>query len=321
MEFNDLTYYGVLAQELNFHRAAARLGISQPSLTRRIRRLEREIGAYLLERHSGGIRLTAAGEIFAERAASIADEIARLMTEIADAGRGVLGRLAVGFLTSLSSDVFGRVLRAFASYRDLRLELREGTAHQQLVALRQQKIDLALTFGPINDVKLNTESLWRERLTAVAPAGHSIAVGRPLTWPALVDERLILRASEHDHSVADYVCSLAAAAGCRPLITEFLTTRENMVGLVRAGFGIALLPESSLLSLNTDQLVCIPMTGPGTEMEIVGVWLPENANPALRRFLEQVTLAVEETRDLKNSLLVVADSPTTIASEIPDPSG
>jgi DNA-binding transcriptional LysR family regulator len=94
-----------------------------------------------------------------------------------------------------------------------------------------------------------------------------------------------------------------------------------MVGLVRAGFGIALLPESSLLSLNTDQLVCIPMTGPGTEMAIVGVWLPENANPALRRFLEQVTLAVEETRDLKNSLLVVADSPTTIASEIPDPSG
>jgi DNA-binding transcriptional LysR family regulator len=94
MEFNDLTYYGVLAQELNFHRAAARLGINQPSLTRRIRRLEREIGAYLLERHSGGISLTAAGEIFAERAASIADEIARLMTEIADAGRGVLGRLA-----------------------------------------------------------------------------------------------------------------------------------------------------------------------------------------------------------------------------------
>jgi Transcriptional regulator len=145
---------------------------------------------------------------------------------------------------------------------------------------------LALTFGPINDAKLNTESLWRERLTAVAPAGHPIAVARPLTWPALVDERLILRATEHDHSVADYVCGLAAAAGCRPLITEFLTTRENMVGLVRAGFGIALLPESSLLSLNTDQLVCIPMTGPGTEMEIVGVWLPENANPALRRFLD-----------------------------------
>ena len=178
MEFDDLTYYGVLAEELNFPRAAARLGISQSSLTRRIRRLEREIGTYLVERHSRRIRLTAAGEIFAERAAWIADELARLKLELADAGRGVLGRLAVGFLTSLSSDVFRRVLRVFASNRDLRLELREGTARQQLVALRQHRIDLALTFGPIDDPELNTESLWSERLTAVAPADHPVVVGK-----------------------------------------------------------------------------------------------------------------------------------------------
>ena len=236
MEFDDLVQYGVLAEELNFRRAAARLGISQPSLSRRIRRLEREIGAYLVERHSRRIRLTAAGEIFAERAAWIAHELATLKLELADAGRGVLGRLAVGFLTSLSSDVFRRVLPVFASNGDLRLELREGTARQQLVALRQHRIDLALTFGPIDDPELNTESLWSERLTAVAPADHPVVVRKSLTWPALTGERLIVRASEHDHSVADYVCGLAASAGCRPLITEFLTTRENMVGLVRAGF-------------------------------------------------------------------------------------
>jgi DNA-binding transcriptional LysR family regulator len=297
MELDDLIRYGVLADELNFRRAAARLGISQPSLTRHIRRLEREIGTYLVERHSRRVRLTAAGEIFAERAAWIADELARLKLELADAGRGVLGRLAVGFLTSLSSDVFRRVLPAFGSNRDLRLELREGTARQQLVALRQHRIDLALTFGPIDDLELNAESLWSERLTAVAPADHPVVVRKSLTWPALTGERLIVRASEHDHSVADYVCGLAASAGCRPLITEFLTSRENMVGLVRAGFGIALLPESSILSLNTEQLVCIPMSGPGTELEIVGVWLPGNANPALRRFLEAVTLAVRESAD------------------------
>jgi DNA-binding transcriptional LysR family regulator len=295
MEFDDLTQYGVLAEELNFRRAAARLGISQPSLTRRIRRLEREIGTYLVERHSSRIRLTAAGEIFAERAAWIAHELARLKAEIADAGRGVLGRLAVGFFTSLSSDIFRRVLRVFASNRDLRLELREGTTRQQLVALRQHRIDLALTLGPIDDPELNTESLWTERLTAVAPVDHPIVVGKSLTWPALTDARLIVRAWEHDHSVADYVNGLAASAGCRSQVTEFLTTRENMVGLVRAGFGIALLPESSILSLNTDRLACIPMTGPGTELEIVGAWLPGNANPVLRRFLEAVTLAARES--------------------------
>ena len=311
MEFDDLVQYGVLAEELNFRRAAARLGISQPSLTRRIRRLEREIGTYLVERHSRRIRLTAAGKIFAERAAWYVDELARLKLELADAGRGVLGRLSVGFLTSLSSDVFHRVLRVFGGYSDLRLELREASARQQLVALRQHRIDLALTFGPIDDSELNTENLWSERLTAVAPPDHPVVIGEPLTWPALTGERLIVRASEHDHSVADYVSGLAAYAGCRPQITEFLTTRENMVGLVRAGFGIAVLPESSLLSLNTEQLVCIPMSGPGTELEIVGAWLPQNANPALRRFLEVVTLAVRESVDRPGPGLRPAPIPST----------
>ena len=68
------------------------------------------------------------------------------------------------------------------------------------------------------------------------------------------------------------------------------------MGLVRAGFGIALLPESSLLSLNMDQLACVTMSGVGTQMEIVGAWLPENANPVLRRFLEQITLAANQDR-------------------------
>ena len=69
-----------------------------------------------------------------------------------------------------------------------------------------------------------------------------------------------------------------------------------MVGLVRAGFGIALLPESSLLSLNMDQLARITMSGAGTHIEIVGAWLPGNANPVLRRFLEQITLAASQDR-------------------------
>ena len=84
-----------------------------------------------------------------------------------------------------------------------------------------------------------------------------------------------------------------------------------MVGLVEAGFGIALLPELSILSLNTEQLVCIPMSGPGTELEIVGVWLPGNANPALRRFLEAVTLAVRESADRPASDLRPATIPST----------
>lgn len=296
MEIDDLTRYGVLAEELHFRRAAARLGISQPGLTRRIRRLEREFGVYLVERHANGLRLTTAGEILAERATRFTRDFARLKADIADAGQGIIGQLAVGFFTSLSSAIFLQVLRSFGRAESVRLELREGTVRQQLLALRRQEIDLAIAVGPIQDPSLNTESLWHERLIVVTPSDHPFAAASTLSWPDIASERLILRASEQDHWITDYVRDLAAAAGCRPNLTEFLTTRENMVGLVRAGFGIALLPESSLHSLNMDQLARITMSGAGTQIEIVGAWLPGNANPVLRRFLEQITLAASQAR-------------------------
>src|SRR5262249_25510146 len=126
------------------------------------------------------------------------------------------------------------------------------------------------------------------------------------------------RGWEHDHSIADYISDLAATAGARPQITEFFTSRESIVGLVRAGVGVAVLPESSVLSLNTAELTCIAMAGPGTAMDIVAAWLPENANPALRLFLEEITLAVREARSASIPL-VAAPPPTPTALESPDP--
>jgi DNA-binding transcriptional LysR family regulator len=297
VELLDWTEFEVLAAELNFRRAAARLGISQPSLTRRIRRLEKQVGTYLVERYPNGIRLTAAGELFQRRAPWFSRELSQLKTDLARAKEGVRGRLAVSFFTSLSSDICHRVLQEFHMLSDLELDLCEASPHQQIQAVRQGRIDLALTVGPIADIDLNSESLWVEQLVTVLPADHALGAKDALGWPDFAGERLVLRAPNHDHWVATYIAGLAASAGHTLDIAEYSTTRENIVGLVRAGFGIALFPESSLLSLNTENLLTRPMIGPAAEMQIVGVWLPENANPALRRFLEKITLAVRESHD------------------------
>ena len=296
MKLLDWTEFEVLAAELNFRRAAERLGISQPSLTRRIQRLENQVGTYLFERYPNGIRLTAAGELFQRRAPWFSRELAQLKTDLAKAKEGVRGRLSISFFTSLSSEICRRVLLEFRQLSDLELDLCEGTPRQQIQSVRQFRIDLALTVGPVDDVDLNSESLWLEQLVAVLPTDHVLGAKDALSWPDFADERLVLRAPNHDHWVASYITSLAASEGHKLDIAEYTATRENMVGLVRAGFGIALFPESSLLSLNTEGLLTRPMTGPATEMEIVGVWLPENANPALRRFLETITLAVRESQ-------------------------
>jgi len=296
LELQHWNEFEVLAAELNFRRAAARLGISQPSLTRRIQRLEREVGAYLFERYKREIRLTAAGQLFRERTSRLSRDFVQLKTDIARAKEGVWGRLSVGFFTSLSSHIWHRVLQEFRQFSDFALELDEASPSQQIQALRQCRIDLALTVGPVEDADLNSENLWTERLVAVLPAGHSLDVNGALSWPDFAGERLVLRAPNHDHWDATHIAGLAASEGHTLDIAEYSATRENMVGLVRAGFGIALFPESSLLSLNTKGLLTRPMVGTATEMQIVGVWLPENANPALRRFLETVTLAVRESQ-------------------------
>ncbi len=316
MELPHWTEFEVLAEELNFHRAAARLGISQPSLTRRIRRLEYQVGTYLFERHQTGIRLTAAGELFQERAPWLARELAQLKADLARAKEGVRGRLAVSFFTSLSSAVCRRVLQEFRQLSDLELELREATPRQQIQAIRHFHIDLALTVGPVEDVDLNSEPLWTEQLVAVLPADHALSARATLGWTDLTAERILLRAPNHDHWVASHVARLAASEGCVLDIAEYSATRENMVGLVRAGFGVTLFSESSLLSLNTQGLTTRLMTGPATELEIVGVWLPENANPALRRFLQEINRAVRENPERPASGL----PPPSTAPGTPDPS-
>jgi DNA-binding transcriptional LysR family regulator len=283
-----LEHYVTLSEEKNFRRAAARLGVSQPALTRRIKTLEREFDTYLVERHRSGIRLTAAGRILLENARRITDRLHRLREDMEDASSGRGGRIAIGFQTSLSSSVLSRALRQLRSQANPRIELHEGTVNEQLQALRNHRIEVALTVGPIDDQDLNTESLWTERLAVVLPMEHSLNVRARLSWADLGTEQIVVRSSQYDHCVAHQVTNMAMLAGCRLQVSEFAMTRENIVGLVRAGFGIALLPESSMLSVNTDGLMCRLLSGPSTEMEIVGVWLPENANPLLRHCLDHI---------------------------------
>lgn len=290
MDFDDLTHFAVLAEELNFRRAAQRLDVRQPTLTRRIRRLEQELGVYLLERHARRINLTRAGEIFAERSQHLIDEQAKLTSEIAQAATGSFGELSIGFYTSLASEILMPVLREFARTSDVRINLFEKTPRHQVRDLRDGSIDLALVIGGMPDEDLNAEGLWIERLVLALPPEHRLCAASVIGWSDLVNENLISRSLDYDRSASLFIEDRAAQfGGFRPHMRKFAVTRENIVTLVRAGFGIAVLPESSARGLNMTDVHCRPIGGPGSTIEITGAWLPGNANPVLRRFLERIT--------------------------------
>src|SRR5580704_10569319 len=176
MELRHLRYFLAVAKELHFHRAAARLHISQPPLSQQIRALERELGVTLLERNRGRVTLTVAGESFRDDARSILAAVERASERAQHVARGSLGTLSIGFVGSaMFSPTLPDILREFRTgHPEVELVLRELPTVAQLNALVRGELDLGVIRGPIAerdiDPQLEFLTIQRENLVAALPS-------------------------------------------------------------------------------------------------------------------------------------------------------
>ncbi|WP_342629744.1 LysR family transcriptional regulator [Nguyenibacter vanlangensis] len=287
----DLDTFLMVANELSFSRAAVRLGISQPTVTRTIRRLEHLFSADLVERHSHGIQLTYAGEAVRQSAHLISQEMVDLSYLLDRINKRHIGTLKIGFFISLNSEYILPVLTRLFEHPELRISLMEAPLHRQISALRQKRIDVALIPMPLKafDLSVNYEDLWKEHLSVVLPKEHGISVTNDISWEDLTGTQVILRTDGGDQWSADYVRALAQKAGHHLHSVEVSVSRESIVALVRAGLGAGVMSEFSAASFNTGDLSVLPLSGPFSEIQIVAAWLPENANPMVRLLLEEIT--------------------------------
>ena len=159
MELRHLRYFLAVAEELHFHRAAARLHISQPPLSQQIRALERELGVTLLERNRRRVTLTTAGEGFRDDARAILAAVDRAADKARSVARGSLGTLSIGFVGSaMFSPVLPEMLREFrAGHPDVELLLRELPTVAQIHAIVAGELDLGVIRGPMPDAELDGE--------------------------------------------------------------------------------------------------------------------------------------------------------------------
>ena len=184
MELRHLRYFVAVAEELHFHRAAARLHISQPPLSQQIRALERELGVALLERNRRRVELTAAGASFLHDAREILDSVDRAGERARRIARGELGSLSIGFVGSaMFSAALPTILRDFrASYPDVELSLRELQTAEQLHAIMAGRIDVGVIRGPLAaselEAGLDLVVIQRERLVVALPESHRFASKR-----------------------------------------------------------------------------------------------------------------------------------------------
>ncbi|HEJ9150374.1 TPA: LysR family transcriptional regulator [Serratia marcescens] len=243
MELRHLRYFIAVAEERNFSRAAERLHISQPPLSRQIQQLEADLGVTLFERDSRPLRLTEAGRFLYGHALQLLAQSHKLKTMTQRVGQ-LERALSLGFVASTLYDILPQLIRRFrASHPEVNLSLHELLSLEQGRALKEGRIDVG--FGRIHheDPHIHRIILREEPLMAALAADHPLAYSPGLTLRALQAETLIVYPQAPRPSFADQVLAAFRDRALAP--RKIMEVRELQValGLVAAGVGIALVPH------------------------------------------------------------------------------
>ncbi|MFW0782934.1 LysR substrate-binding domain-containing protein [Gordonia sp. CPCC 206044] len=285
VELRHLRYFRVLAEELHFGRAAARLHISQPPLTTHIKDLEREMGVQLFDRTTRRVGLTAAGEVFAGRVVDLLADLDDAIDEARDHAAGRRGRVRVGFVSSASGTVLPPALRLFREIHPaVRVQLSPLTTREQLDALSAGDLDIGLVRSGGAESGLVVEPLLVEPMVAVLPIEHALARRGEVDIVDLVGERLILFPRDLMPAYVAQIWSMFAGVGAEPVVVQEAIHHETVVGLVSAGVGISVLPGSVSRFRPVDVVVRPIVGAPTTSLMIARA--PDVDNPAVVGFVE-----------------------------------
>ena len=234
-----------VAEELHFGRAAARLKMTQPPLSRQIQKLERVVGAQLLERDNRRVTLTAAGEVFlgeARRLLSLADTAPELARRVSSGSHGVL---RIGFTAASTYGTLGLLLNEVGSgLPHIAIDLEEMVTREQVAALLNEEIDVGLARPPFDADTFGSRLLHREALLVAVPAGHRLlGLGRDVVAADLAAEPVVMHSPTRARYFYDLVVTLVPTASQNAVhtVSQVLT----MLWLVAAGRGIAFVPASA----------------------------------------------------------------------------
>lgn len=248
IELRRLRYLVAVAEEGHITRAAERLGIQQPPLTRQIRALEAEWGVQLFERHPRGMRPTEAGRVAVAAAQDILERAGRLGDTARRAARGEQGRLAIGYTSSGAFHPF--VSQQIRSFREARpgvlLALAEDGTPELVQGLRDERLDAAFVRSTSSDVAgLRLEPLFAEEMVAALPSGHPLAgTGTRLALGALAEETFIFYRRPTGPGLYDAIVAACLAAGFSPTVGQEAPRMSSTLSLVAAGLGVSIVPAS-----------------------------------------------------------------------------
>ena len=285
MDLRQLRYFSVVAEELSFTRAAQRLRISQPPLSLQIKDLETSLGTPLFKRTSRRVELTLAGATLLASARAILSQVEAARQKVRAVGTGHIGSLSIGATGSIMRGGLADLLAAHRhEYPDVVTRLVEQAPALQIAALIEHRTDVCFIRNPPADRRLVVELAWREEVVVAMSSVHRLAKRKRMELKDLRDEDYIVLAPDSS-DFARSIMSCCIAAGFLPRVAHEVTDSQSILGLIAAGFGVALIP-ASIARLTGDQIIFHTLGASAPSADVHMVYRGDDQSPVLRTFTD-----------------------------------
>jgi DNA-binding transcriptional LysR family regulator len=291
IENRHLRYFIEVARTLHMTRAAEQLHIAQPALSQNIQQLEEELGTLLIHRDGRKLSLTEAGEVFLVEAERSLQQFELAKIAAQRAGRGEVGRIALGFGSTAGVQVVPRMVKNFCvKYPDVHVDLKEMGNDAQIAALRSGEIDVSVAYG-LSSNEFQSRELTPESLVVVLPSDHPSASQASIEIKELSQDSLILPLRSIAATIRDAVLAECSRAGFRPKLQQEIATIQTALGLVAMGLGVSVLP-ASIRYLSREGVVILPIRNSPIEVPLRLLWKRGYVSPVVQNLLETIEAPV-----------------------------
>lgn len=286
MDLRHLRYFQAVAEELSFSRAAKRLRIAQPALSRAVQELEQEIGSLLIERNRRTVALTPAGAVMLHETGLVLERLEESLRRVRRTAAGEEGELRLGYIGPPTQPFLGRLLHEFRRrYPKVSVHLEERTPERVWEMVAKGRLSVALT-RPLpgqGERVLETLPLRQEPLGVVVPAGHPLAGRDAVSWKTLATEPLIVLARREGVGLHDEILAACREAGFTPRIAYSPSLMGTVLSYVEAGAGVGIATDSVAASAMPPSLRFVTVT-PQRTVPLVLVWNGDTPEPAVAAF-------------------------------------
>ncbi|MCU1476244.1 MAG: transcriptional regulator, LysR family [Subtercola sp.] len=288
MELRHLRYFTTLTEELHFGRAALRLHIAQPALSKQIANLERELGVVLFERNRRRVELTPSGRLLLPEAKRLVELSARFQQSARRIREGLVGTLRLGYTRTVADSLLPDLLRLHhRRFPSMLMSLRETTTQTAIDDVRDGIYDAAFLRHVSGEVDLELMEVKVEPAVLAVPIGHPLATAKLVHFADLKGEPLVMMTRDIEPQLYDHAIALCAEAGFEPTIVHEADSVQTTLSMVSSELGVAVVTSSAQKSAISG-VVYVALTDPTPTVTLSLVYRKDHVSPSLAAFLQSV---------------------------------